>query len=54
MVTTKSFTCLTCDIEFASPAGLAQHVALVHRECMVCGMTFRTEEELDRHTQDAH
>lgn len=54
MVTTQSFTCLTCDIEFESPAGLSQHVALVHRECIVCGKTFRTSEELDQHTQQAH
>lgn len=54
MVTTRSFTCITCDFEFDSPAGLAQHVALAHRECAACGETFETTDELDEHTHDNH
>jgi transcription elongation factor Elf1 len=54
MPTTKSFTCLTCDIEFQSPAGLSQHISVVHLECIACGKTFSSAEGLDQHTQQAH
>lgn len=54
MVTTKSFPCATCDINFDSPAGLGQHVAVAHRECVACGETFDTTDDLDEHTQSKH
>lgn len=54
MVTTKEFTCITCDHDFESPAGLSQHVAVAHKECAACGDTFSTVDALDEHTIEHH
>jgi len=54
MVTTKTFTCITCEHDFESPAGLSQHVALAHKECAACGETFSTASALDEHTVEEH
>ena len=54
MVTTKEFTCITCDYDFESPAGLLQHVAVAHKECAACGETFSEMENLDEHTKANH
>ena len=54
MVTTKSFTCATCEIEFDSAAGLGQHVAVAHKECSTCGEIFESYEKLDDHTRMVH
>lgn len=54
MVTTKQFTCITCEHDFESPAGLAQHVGIAHKECAACGATFETVAALDEHTIEKH
>ena len=54
MEPTKQFTCLTCEHDFESPAGLAQHVGLAHKECAACGETFSTVDALDEHTIENH
>jgi transcription elongation factor Elf1 len=53
-ITTKSFTCSTCDHEFASANGLGLHVGIAHRECSLCGETFGSHDALDEHLMANH
>jgi hypothetical protein len=54
MPTTEHFVCKTCDIDFDTPSGLGQHVAVAHQECSVCGDVLDDVETLDEHTQQSH
>lgn len=54
MPTTQHFVCKTCEIDFDSPSGLGQHVAIAHGECAVCGEVHEDGEALDEHTQQTH
>ena len=54
MLTTRHFACKSCDLDFDTPAGLGQHVAITHGECAVCGEILEDPESVDDHTQQVH
>lgn len=49
-----SYACTNCGTEFASAAGVTQHVALHHDTCAVCDEEFESTEDLRDHVHAEH